>query len=505
MIKAWKVFLILLAISFFFTGNTMAQLIYLADAGHNDVVVKTLANETPSSGTEAAPAKKQTEHLSKEFPVVSSDTLPISYNAKDSGTAGLKQIELYYTIDKGQTWELYGNDPDLKSPLEFKVKKDGLHGFFTVATDKAGNTEPKPTPGVPPHVSVIVDRKIPQVKVLAPKEGDLFNVIDTQKIRWSVSDENLGANPITLQYSIDGGKNWRDIQTKIPNSGEYQWTPPKETAQACKVQVVAMDRAGNATVETSAGFIIDGIAPKTQLSSTKIIPPKDIEIKFEASDEGGSGMHEVELWYQIKDGKWTKQASYTNIKAPIKFTAPSEGSINLCLVGFDKVGNHEKSPDKRTDLASSYKSIDIDFTPPKVTLLSLQDEEVVQGGSNHTLNWKAEDSNFTEKPISLSFSLDNGTIWKDIAKGVANTGSLVWKIPTTDSSSALVRISAIDNMGNEGSTQNKKVFTIDSTAPKSHAYFGTEPLSASSKTLITIAKSSEKKLETKLSMNKKSK
>lgn len=502
MIKACKVLLFLLATSFIFAGNTMAQLI---PADNKDVTVKTTEKDKSSSVSDAAPTKKIKSNDSKKFPVVSADTLPISYNAKDSGTAGLKQIELYYTIDEGKTWKFYDIDPDLKSPLEFKVKEDGLYGFFTVATDKAGNTEPNPTPGTLPHVSVIVDSKGPEVKVLAPNGGELFNVTDKQQIRWSASDKNLGPNPITLQYSIDGGKNWSEIQTKIPNTGEYQWTPPKESTLDCRIQVVAIDMADNRTVETSPGFVLDGVAPKTQLSGTVIIPPKEIEIKFEASDEGGSGVLGVELWYRIKDDKWTKQGSYSDIKAPIKFAAPGEGTMDLCLVGFDKAGNHEKSPEKRTDAASSFKSIVIDFTPPKVTLYNFPGKETVQGGSNQTLKWEVWDSNLAAKPISLSFSLDNGATWKDIAKGVDNTGSLVWKIPNTDSSSALVRLSAIDDVGNEGIDQSKNAFAIDSTAPESRAFFGNEPLSASSKASITVVKATENKLETESPKHEESK
>ncbi|MCP4266776.1 MAG: hypothetical protein GY777_14605 [Candidatus Brocadiaceae bacterium] len=495
MIKAYKVLLFLLATSFIFAGNTIAQ---LPPADHQDVAVKTTKKETlPSVSKEKIPTKKLKSDDSKELPIVSTDTLPISYNAKDSGTAGLKQVELYYTIDEGKTWEFYGIDSDLKSPFEFKVKKDGLYGFFTVATDKAGNIEPNPAPGTLPHVSVIVDSKGPQVKVIAPNGGDIFNITDKQQIRWSASDENLDPNPITLQYSIDGGKNWRDIQSKIPNTGEYQWTPPKESTLDCRVQVVAIDRADNRTVDASPGFIIDGIAPKTQLSSAVVIPPKDIEVKFEASDEGGSGMLGVELWYRIKGDKWTKQGSYSDIKAPIKFAAPGEGNVDLCLVGFDKAGNREISPEKRTDAASSYKSTAIDFTPPKVTLYKFPGKKSVQGGSSQTLSWEASDSKLTTKPISLSFSLDNGSTWKDIAKGVANTGSLTWEIPNTDSDSALVRISAIDEAGNEGIAQCENTFAIDSTAPESHAFFSTKPISASSKTPISVVKATAKNLETK--------
>ncbi len=490
MIKACKVLLFLLATSFIFAGSTMAQ---LPPADQQEVDVKTTEKEASSSAVkEEAPTKELKSNDLKKFPVVSSDILPISYNAKDSGAAGLKQIELYYTIDEGKTWEFYGADPDLKSPFEFIVNKDGLYGFFTVATDNAGNTEPSPTPGALPHVSIIVDSKDPQVEVIAPNSGDLFNVTDKQQISWSASDKNLGPNPITLEYSIDGGNNWRNIQSKIPNTGEYQWTPPKESTLDCRVQVVAIDMAGNRTVEVSPGFIIDGIAPETQLSSTAIVPPKDIEVKFEASDEGGSGMLGVELWYRINDDKWTKQGSYSDIKAPIKFAAPDEGSMDLCLIGFDKAGNHEKSPGKRTDAANSFKSITIDFTPPKVALHNFPDKESVQGGSSQTVSWEASDSNLAAKPISLSFSLDNGATWKDIAKGVADTGSLAWKIPNTDSNSALVRISATDELGNEGTAQSKNAFVIDSTVPESHAFFSIKPIS----TPLSVVKATANKLET---------
>ena len=64
----------------------------------------------------------------------------IEYNIKadTSGPSKIGRIELYYTKNGGTTWDLYGHDPDLASPVQFRAPGEGVYGFKVVAVSRAG-------------------------------------------------------------------------------------------------------------------------------------------------------------------------------------------------------------------------------------------------------------------------------------------------------------------------------------------------------------------------------
>ncbi|GEM_PF-6347017 len=405
------------------------------------------------------------------LPVVNMNTLPISYSVADRGEAGLAGIELYYTINDGKTWTLYGKDIDAKPPFDFNVLNDAQYGFYTVAIDKAGNMEPAPMPGTRPQVSVIVDRQDPTVKVIEPATSSMYNAVDTRNIRWQAEDLNFGQSPITIQVSTDGGNSWSDLANNLPNTGFYAWKPEGGTFADVKLRIIATDLAGNPGVGVSGSFLVDGIAPITAINTPTVVGMKKFKIPFTAFDKGGSGISTVELWYKLPNKTWQKYASTTDLNKPFDFESPIEGYVDFVAVGIDKVGNSQKNPSVRVDLANDLKTVAIDLTAPEVALLALNDGGVFQGGSVQTMRWLAKDSNLAEKAITLQFSSDGGSSWRPIGKAMVNSGNFAWVVPNIDTDQAMVKITAVDQMGNTRSVISKRPFIIDSTAPESCATF----------------------------------
>lgn len=67
-------------------------------------------------------------------------------------------------------------------------------------------------------------------------------------------------------------------------------------------------------------------------------------------------------------------------------------------------------------------------------------------------------------PITLAYSVDNGSTFTTIASNLSNAGSYTWVVPTANTASGIVRISATDLAGNT-TNLSTAAFIIDSTAP----------------------------------------
>ena len=102
------------------------------------------------------------------------------------------------------------------------------------------------------------------------------------------------------------------------------------------------------------------------------------------------------------------------------------------------------------------------------TVTSPNGGEVLAGGAARSITWNAaavSDSYLGSNPIRLDVSSDGGSSWSTIASGLANSGSYPWTVPSIDTSSALIRLTATDLLGKSASDTSDAPFTIDSTLP----------------------------------------
>ena len=193
-------------------------------------------------------------------------TFNVTYEAEDIGGAGLAEVDLWYTTDGGLSWNLYGKDADLTSPMEFHVERGGSYGFFLQAKDRVGNSTIAPKPGTRPELVTVIDNQGPSVELLS-MNGGAFRGGDAQEIRWRAVDDNMADRPITIDYTIDGGVTWLPIAKDEPNDGSYSWTAPKANTNKAFVRVTAVDQLGNTASATSkVPFIIDSVAPKSRVT-----------------------------------------------------------------------------------------------------------------------------------------------------------------------------------------------------------------------------------------------
>lgn len=174
------------------------------------------------------------------------------YEVKDIQPSGLREIDLWYTLDGGATWAFYGRDEDLTPPFHFEPQKPGKYGFYVVAIKKTGEASAdEPTSGTSPQVSAIYDPLPPVVTLLGPRGDQPLKGGQPVDITWTATDDLFGEKPISLFYMMHPQR-WEKI-ADLPNTGRFTWSVPKMDSTNLYLKISAVDMGGNVTDSDPVG------------------------------------------------------------------------------------------------------------------------------------------------------------------------------------------------------------------------------------------------------------
>lgn len=206
----------------------------------------------------------------------------------EAGPSGVKSIDVYITRDDGRNWTRWsthdGRDTSLKVNLRprMDVAADGVYGFKLVATSGAGLSEEAPRAGTAPEFRVQVDTTPPYV-IIGEPVADPTNR-DVLILLWSVTDRNLGTEPVALEWSDSPAGPWKSVAApaavaqvaaspgdattaRIPNTGKFAWkVPTLMNSSGVYLRLTAWDGAGNRTeVATSKPIPVDMVKPRARI------------------------------------------------------------------------------------------------------------------------------------------------------------------------------------------------------------------------------------------------
>ncbi len=100
-----------------------------------------------------------------------------------------------------------------------------------------------------------------------------------------------------------------------------------------------------------------------------------------------------------------------------------------------------------------------DTQAPAVTLTSPNGGEGWAGGSGYAVAWTATD-NVGVTSVDLFYRDGESSAWTMIARGLGNTGTFLWFVPSTPTTGARIRAVAYDAAGNQGADMSDALFTI---------------------------------------------
>ena len=381
-------------------------------------------------------------------------------------------ISLDYSTDGGSTWNSIATGLTNSGSYNWSVPTglNSTNGLIRItATDCAGNTATQNSntftfDDTPPSITTGT--------ITAPTTGTCWNS-GNKTINWTASnitDANLVANPITLEYSIDGGTTWNSIATGLPNSGSYIWNVPTGLNSTNGViRITATDCAGNTTSQNSNTFTFDDTPPN--IASGTITTPTtgtcwnsgNKTITWTASNITDANLvaNPITLDYSIDGGStWNSIATGLPNSGSYNWNVPTGlNSTNglIRITATDCAGNTAQQ---------NSATFTFDDTAPAIATgtITAPTTGTCWNQGNHNITWTT--GNITDAnsfTISLDYSIDGGSTWNSIATGLSNSGSYTWNVPNLNTS-AIVRITATDCAGNFA-TQNSATFIIDNTPP----------------------------------------
>ncbi len=289
----------------------------------------------------------------------------------------------------------------------------------------------------------------------------------SQVITWSVNSTKLASNPISIDYSLDGGATWTNIVSGIANTGSYTWSVPAAINVAtAQVRVTAIMTSGANAVTATSNFVIDSTLPLVNLTSMNAgtFAGGTIQnITWTTSDAGGAGLatNPIKLEYTADNGTtWNTIVAATANSSPYVWTLPviDSAQMKVRVTSSDAAGN--------SAAAVSAGSMTVDSTAPALSLTSLNSGSY-RGGSTQNITWTTADAGagLAVNPIKLEYSSDNGTTWNTIVAATANASPYAWILPVIDNTQVLVRISSTDTVGNTNTAVSSSAWTIDSQVP----------------------------------------
>lgn len=167
----------------------------------------------------------------------------LEYDLQFVGPEGVADVQLWCTVDRGETWEKWGSDPDLKSPLDVKVNTEGLYGFCIVIIGKNGLSSPVPKSKTPADLWVGVDLTDPEGRLTSAEIGRgayAGHVVLT----WQAQDASLADKPITLSFSANREGPWQVIAANLANDGQYHWKIDNSIPSSAYIKMDVVDKAG---------------------------------------------------------------------------------------------------------------------------------------------------------------------------------------------------------------------------------------------------------------------
>lgn len=208
--------------------------------------------------------------------IVNKKQIRIDYEVAKFGPSGLGSVDVYSTLDDGQSWTLALTENSLvsdsrtimpvKASIVVPVAQEGVPvGYYVVVKSKAGLGKSPPVKSDIPHIRVEVDTTFPEAVLYSPQPEP--GQRDTLVLTWKATDRNLSLNPVILEWSEKREGPWNPIGAgELPNTGKYSWTLNPNMPASVYLKLMVKDSAGNiAVAQTQEPLLIDLNIPEVNV------------------------------------------------------------------------------------------------------------------------------------------------------------------------------------------------------------------------------------------------
>ncbi len=245
----------------------------------NGVLASSAGGANPNQNSNTVQNQQVTGSSKRVLPalqIVNKKQVRIDYEVAKFGPSGLGSVEVYSTLDDGQTWTLaltensMATDPRSMMPVKASVvvpiAQEGVPvGYYVVVKSKAGLGKSPPIKSDIPHIRVEVDTTFPEAVLYSPQPEP--GQRDTLLLTWKATDRNLSVNPVVLEWSEKREGPWNPIGLgELPNTGKYTWAMQPNMPASVYLKLMVKDSAGNVAVaQTQEPLLIDLNIPEVNV------------------------------------------------------------------------------------------------------------------------------------------------------------------------------------------------------------------------------------------------
>lgn len=363
----------------------------------------------------------------------------ITWTATDTNLA-TAPISLLYSSDSGSTWTSIATGLSNSGTYTWTLPtvNNTTMMIKVTAVDKAGNTT-------------------------SAVSSSTFTIDSTAPTTSITSNPASPTNATTATFGFSGsdtgGSTVASYQCQLDSGGYSSCTSTKSysslTAGSHTFYVKATDAVGNAqSTATTYTWTVDLTAPTLTITTPSTNGTVALATGLPSVTLAGAcsenGINVAITGAVTGSASCASGAWSTNLN----LNSLSDGTATLTATQTDVAGNS----------TAVSRTMIVDKTNPTVSLTSFNNGAYA-GGSTVNITWSASDTNIATTPITLAYSTNSGSTWTTIAAAQANTGTYAWTLPTLNTTTAMVKVTAVDAAGNSNSAQSASVFTIDSTLP----------------------------------------
>jgi hypothetical protein len=232
-------------------------------AANDAVPITSLPPAVPSLQPQPVAPRTSSLPRGQSRQLLSTTRASIDYKVDKVGPSGVGKVDVWIKADGEPVWKRLCSDEDRRSPVEINLPGEGVFGVQVVLTNGNGFGGRAPQPNDPPSFWIEVDTTRPFAQ-LQPVEP----VVSSEgiELRWTASDKNLGAEPVSLFYATAKEGPWTPIARHIKNSGHFNWQFPRNAGGQFFVRLEVVDEAGNLTrTESAAPVVLDLTEPRASV------------------------------------------------------------------------------------------------------------------------------------------------------------------------------------------------------------------------------------------------
>ncbi|MDA3959935.1 MAG: hypothetical protein PF961_04025, partial [Planctomycetota bacterium] len=197
---------------------------------------------------------------------------------------------------------------------------------------------------------------------------------------------------------------------------------------------------------------------------------REVAVSVRATDAGPAGLAKIQLYYSIDAGStWSPGPEVS--AAPfesIPFTAPADGVFLLDVVATDEAGNANPLPSGKGPTAFSML---VDTEQPVISLASANGVRAVGGvedgrrvykpGDKVEVAFTIKDATVGKEGVTVLWQPQTDARWETLGTGLAPDAPFAFAIPDIATTTAMVKVMAVDAAGNTGEVSAEQPIAID--------------------------------------------